>query len=262
MKVGLSTWSLLNIELVRSISLICESGLQCIELWGEPPHAYPGRTDVTAVKDALSPYDVQVSVHGPFHELNPGCIYPPVSESVSKTLREFVRFADRVGATTITFHPGHSFSKVLVDESMRRTVQVLKGLVKAAGGSVRINVENEVLNDSGFAFYLGSKREWLDRILSRVPELGVTLDTGHSNVNKEDPVRFLKRYGRKVSHVHLNNNRGRMDEHNVLGDGTLNVQRFLKTVRDVNGICVNLELNPQKYSSKRVLSEAKFLLRG
>ncbi len=262
MKVGLSTWSLLNIELVRAIRLICESGLQSIELWGEPPHAYPGRTNVTAIRDVLSPYDVQISVHGPFHELNPGCIYPPVSESVSKTLEEFVRFADRVGATTITFHPGHSFTEGLVDESIRRTVQVLKGLEKAAGGSVRINIENEVLNDSGFAFYLGSRREWLDNILSRVPELGVTLDTGHSNVNGEDPVRFLKRYGRKVSHVHLNNNHGRADEHNVLGDGTFKARRFLKIAREVNEICVNLELNPHRYSSKRVLSEAKSLLRG
>lgn len=261
MKVGLSTWSLLKLELVRSIRLACDSGLECIELWGEPPHAYPGRTNAAAVKDILSPYDVEVSVHGPFHDLNPGCVYPPLSESVSKTLKEFVRFAERAGATTITFHPGHAFTERLVDESVRMAVQVLKGLVKVAGGSVRINVENEVFNDSGFAFYLGSKRRWLDLLLSGVPELGVTLDTGHSNVNGEDPVRFLKRYGRRVSHVHLNNNHGRTDEHNVLGDGTLNVQRFLKKARELNRICVNLELNPQKYSSKRVLSEAMSLLR-
>ncbi len=127
---------------------------------------------------------------------------------------------------------------------------------------MRINVENEVLNDSGFAFNLGSKSRWLDVILSRVPELGVTLDTGHSNVNREDPVRFLKKHGRRVSNVHLNNNHGRADEHNILGDGTFNVRRFLKTASEVNGICMNLELNPQKYSPKRVLSEARSLLKG
>lgn len=262
MKVGLSTWSLLKVELVRSIGLACESGLQCIELWGEPPHAYPSRTNVAAVRDALSQYDVEVSVHGPFHDLNLGSVYRPLSEFVSRTLKESVRFAEKIGATTITFHPGHAFTEGLVDESMRGAVRVLRGLVKEAGGSVRINVENEVLNESGFAFYLGSKSRWLDLLLSRVPELGVTLDTGHSNVNGEDPVRFLKRYGRRISHVHLNNNRGRTDEHNVLGDGTLNVRKFLKAAREVNGICANLELNPQKYSPKRVLSEARSLLRG
>ncbi|MBI2648050.1 MAG: TIM barrel protein [Thaumarchaeota archaeon] len=179
MKVGLSTWSLLKLELIRSIGLACESGLQCIELWGEPPHAYPGRTNVAAVRDALSQYDVEVSVHGPFHDLNPGSVYRPLSESVSRTLKEFVRFAEKIDATTITFHSGHAFTEELVDESIRGAVHVLRGLVKEAGGSVRINVENEILNDSGFAFYLGSKSRWLDLILSRVPgtEDGLVMST-------------------------------------------------------------------------------------
>jgi sugar phosphate isomerase/epimerase len=260
MKVGLSTWSLLELDVVRSINQVGESGVRCIELWGEPPHASPGGTDVAAVKDALSRYDLEVSVHGPFHDLNLGCVYPSVLESISKTLREFTRFAEKVGATTVTFHPGHAFTEGLVDESIRGAVHVLKEVVKEAGGAVSVNIENEILNDSGFAFYLGSRNEWFDHILSKVPELGVTLDTGHSNVNGEDPVRFLKRYGRRVSHVHLNNNHGRSDEHNVLRDGTLDAQSFLKSAGETEGLCLNLELNPQKYSPKRVLSEAKSLL--
>ena len=150
MKLGLSTWSLLQSDLYTAVRSIGDAGFDYIELWGEVPHAYHSWVDKKKLKDALSSYNFTISMHAPFTDLNLATPFEPVKGAIGKTLREFVTFSRDIGAVRITFHPGSVHNGALVPQSMQDVVIILRQLVKESKGSVVINVENQPRSHSHY----------------------------------------------------------------------------------------------------------------
>jgi len=260
LKLGLSTWSLLRSDIITAVKTLGDAGYKYIELWGEVPHAYPDWTDKKRLKDTLSNYDFVVTMHAPSVDLNPASPFQPIKSAVARTLKDFVRFAEYLGATRITLHPGSVHSEVLVPRSVRDTITLMRELVKE-GNSLAINIENQVKNHSGFHFPLGSTVESLDILLSEVDGTRLTLDAGHAHVNAEDPLALLKRFGETATEIHLSDNGGLRDEHLIPGEGTAKLERFIQQAAGTDAfIC--LELNPFRYSQEEVMRYAATLKSG
>ena len=143
MKLGVSTWSLLGVEVSDAVRMIGDAGFDYVELWGEIPHAYPDWTNKRKLKDALSSYNFTVTMHAPFTDLNVATPYEPVKSAIEKALVQFVNFSDELGATIITFHPGSVHNDAMVPQSIGNSVSMLKSLVKAADGRLTICIENQ-----------------------------------------------------------------------------------------------------------------------
>ena len=61
--------------------------------------------------------------------------------------------------------------------------------------------------------------------------LGITLDTGHLNINDKDQVGFIRRAGKNIKALHLADNEGQADQHLMpYGKGTVN---FVDVVREM-----------------------------
>lgn len=255
MKVGLSTWSLLSMDLVSAVQTIGDAGFDYIELWGEAPHAHPGWTDKKALKDALSTYNLLVTLHAPFTDLNPASPFQPVKGAVEKTLESFVSFGDYLGATIITIHPGSVHNEALVPTSAESSVGTLRKMVKVSGGRLTINVENQTKSKSKYHFPLASTGESLELILAEVERLGFTLDTGHAHVNGQSPLSLAQRAGPKLTEVHLSDNGGASDDHLIPGEGTADLNSLLHEISGKD-ILVCLELDPHRYTSDAVLHAA------
>lgn len=252
MKIGVSTWSLLNLDVCSAIAAIGDSGFEYVELWGEVPHAYPGWEDRKRIKDALSSYDMSVTTHAPFTDLNPASPFQPVKRAVEKTLEGFVDFSASLNAEIVTLHPGSVHNKGLVDQSMVSSVATMKKMVKAAKGRLRINVENQTKGYSKYHFPLGSTAESLDLILAEIDDLDFTLDTGHAHANGQSPSSLARRFASKLTEVHLSDNAGASDDHLIPGDGTADLQALMKEVAGTDAF-VCLELDPHRYSSAQVM---------
>ncbi|MDG6928727.1 MAG: sugar phosphate isomerase/epimerase [Nitrososphaerota archaeon] len=260
MKIGMSTWSLLSMSLTDAIKKIGEEKFQSIEIWGEIPHGYHEVASPKKVKDALSTFGMEVTAHAPFHDLNPGCTYHDVSATTLKSLSSFVEFSRQIGVTQVTFHPGSTYDASLVDRSINSASLLFKQLAQLGGGTIDMNIENQYADKTGYSFNIGGRDEWLSKVLRSVDGLGMTIDTGHANVNREDPAVLLETYEDAVRNVHLNNNRGLADEHNLPSEGTADLAKFMKAAKKVRDITVTLELNPFRYRPKEVLAVGRAAL--
>lgn len=264
MKLGLSTWSLLGIDVSSAVRAIGDAGFDYIELWGEVPHAYTGFVDRRRVKDALSSYGMTMTMHAPFTDLNPANPFQPIKGAVERTLEDFVRFGSFLEASIITFHPGSVHNEAIVPMSAESSIATLKKMVRTAGGRLAINVENQTKSRSKYHFPLASTTESLDLILAEVEGLGFTLDTGHAHVNGQNPLALAERAGHRLTEVHLSDNSGASDDHLIPGEGTASLQPLMNTVAST-GVLVCLELDPHRYTQEEVLraaSETKIRLEG
>lgn len=252
MKIGLSTWSLLSLDVISAVRAIGDAEFDYIELWGEVPHAYPEWVDRKKLRDALSPYKMTITMHAPFTDLNPATPFQPVKGAVERTLEDFVKLGDYLGASIITVHPGSVHNEALIPRSAESSVATLRKLVAAAGGRLSINVENQAKSRSKYHFPLASTSESLNLILAEVEGLHFTLDTGHANVNGQNPLALAESAGPKLTEVHLSDNGGASDDHLIPGEGSLEFKGLMERLAGTR-VLVCLELDPHKYTPDRVL---------
>ena len=255
MKLGISTWSLLNTDVNSAVRAVGEAGFEYIEIWGEVPHAYPDWTDKRRLKDTLSTYDLTITLHAPFADLNPAAPFQPVKGAVARTLADFVKFGEFLGASMITVHPGSVHNEALVPQSTENSILTLRGLVKEADGRLAINLENMTKSRSKYHFPLASTLESIDVLLAEVDGARFTLDTGHAHVNGYDPLSLAERVGDRLAEIHLSDNAGTADDHLIPGEGTANLQGLLDWVAEKD-VLLCLELDPHRYTREQVLQAA------
>ena len=252
MKTGLSTWCFLGLDVFSALRKIGDAGFEYIELWGVIPHAYPGWVDERALKDALSSYQMTLSMHAPFTDLNPATPFEPTKGAVERTLEEFVRFSASLEAKAITIHPGSVHNEAMVPASLPNSVSTIRKVVEAADGRVAISVENQTRSRSKYHYPLGSSVASLEAILAEVEELRFTLDTGHAHSSGLDPSSLAKVAGPRLMEVHLSDNAGEYDDHLIPGDGTAGLANLMKTLEG-SEVLICLELNPHRYLPEQVL---------
>ncbi len=253
MKLGVSTWSLLGMDVYSAVRAIGDAGAEYVELWGEVPHAYPDWVDRNRLKDTLSTYDMVVTTHAPFTDLNAASPFQPVKGAIERTMQRFVGFSASLGATMITVHPGSVHNEELVPESSGSSATLIRKMVREAGGRLSINIENLTKSFSKYHFPLASTMESLELLMANIEGSRCTLDTGHAHVNGQDPLQMAERIGGKIAEIHLNDNEGSSDDHLMPGDGKVQFDGLLKRVSSPD-VLLCLELNPHRYSPGEVLS--------
>ena len=258
MKLGVSTWSLLGLDVVSAVRAIGDAGFDYVELWGEVPHAYPDWVDRSELRNALASYQMALTMHAPFTDLNPASPFEPVKSAMERTLEGFVDFGAWLDARVITIHPGSVHSGLMVPQAAQSAASVLKKMVRAADGRLQVNVENQAKGRSNYHLPLASTTESLESLLDQDKALNFTLDTGHAHVNGQDPSLLMRRAGPRLTEVHLHDNSGESDEHLVPGEGTANLGPLMKSLAG-SGAFVCLELDPYRYSPEAVIRASSYL---
>jgi len=260
-KLGVSTWSLLNLDVYSAVKAIGDTGVEYIELWGEVPHAHPGWVDRVRLKDVLSTYDMIVTAHAPFTDLNIGSTFQPVKGAIEETLEGFVEFCVDLGVSKVTFHPGSSHNEQLVAEARASSVATLRRMIRAASRRLSINVENMTKSASRYYYPFTSTPESLLSLLTELPESGCTFDTGHAHASGVDLSKMRRSLDGRMTEVHLSDNMGSSDDHLVPGKGNAPLKEFME---DTNGsqVLVCLELNPHRYTAEEVLGAVSTMVRS
>ena len=252
MKIGISTWSLLHNDLGSAIRTIGEAGFEYIELWGEVPHAHPDWTDKNGLKDSLSPYDMTLTLHAPFTDLNPASLFEPVRGAIERALVDFLSFGEDLGASMITLHPGGSHNVAMVPRSAESAVALIRSLAKKAEGKISLSIENQTSSRSHYSFPLGSTAESMDKLLTEVEGARFTLDTGHAHASGIDPLSLCERFAGKLAEVHLSDNEGHSDDHMIPGLGTAKLDRVIEKLSGTD-VLLCLEIDPYRYSPEEVV---------
>ncbi len=237
-------------SLEEAFELISEH-FECWEVVGEGVHT------ITEIRDELSrlmqSYDLQLSLHAPFSDINIGSFNTKVREEAVRQVVEAIHVAADLGMKTVTVHPGFlspiSFpdpQKVMdiTKESVRHIDSVIQGL------PIKVGIEN--MPD----MIVTTCREPKDLLhVIEGTDVGLCFDVGHAHTTGQ--VENFLQLKDKFVNVHLHDNDGRGDSHRPLGQGTVDFDSVLRGLSDYSGTYV-LETRSwdDALSGKRYLEKA------
>lgn len=200
-----------------------------LDLTIEAPGAAPESTDWQAVRAALDDQGLGVVAHAaPYLPLNNPS--PVVRQAALDELRRCLDIAHILGAPFCTTHfvgwPEY-LSDELGYEYYKQAYTLL--LKHGAEQGVEVTLENSPENKHQLKYF----RE----IFFRLPDLKLTFDIGHGNVNTARSMTrdYLFALADRLAHVHISDNDGTADDHLPFGaprKGAIKLKHELQMLRD------------------------------
>ena len=169
-----------------------------------------------------------ITFHGPFMDLRPGAIDAKIRRVSLERFRQVFEIASRFHPRCIVFHPSYD-EKYYVSSGhkwLENSIDTWMQLVPLAEGlDTRIALENVYEADPGC----------LGLLLDALPpgRVGFCFDTGHFNAFAGTPLEaWLDRLGHRLIEIHLHDNKGALDEHLPVGEGTFPFGRLFSILRE------------------------------
>jgi sugar phosphate isomerase/epimerase len=180
----------------------------------------------------------KVEVHGPYSDWDISLVSPnPAIRNASLAdLERHIDFAEYVGASVFTVHPGKTSVPSSVNERLKRLTDSLHALAEMAEKRrflVCVETSDILINTAHMHVFDAVKSDYL----------GSTMDTGHISFHglAEKEVGFapygsiegfIKVWGKRIRHVHVNDYNSKRD-HIGIGQGKLPLRGVLTALRGV-----------------------------
>lgn len=206
-------------DVFEEIAWITDMGLEFLDLTLEPPCCPSWEVDASRIRRELERREMPVVGHTAYY-LPIGSPFEEVREGAVAELKRCLRVFAEVGAKWMNIHPDRYAPFQPRSFYIRRDLESLRELQEEGDRlGVGLMIEN-LPGDFNNAQQLGD-------LLDEMPELGLHLDLGHSNlmVPSNTSREILAKYGDRLRHVHLHDNKGgHEDLHMPLGSGTIDVE--------------------------------------
>lgn len=205
---------------------MAEMRLDFIDLTLEPPCAATWQIDSAWLRTMLESHRLGVVGHTAYY-LPIGHPFEDVRQAATSALLASMKTFAELGVQWMNVHPdAHApfhDRRFIVQQNQRSLETLLE-----AGNDLGIGVMIENVPE-GF-----NTPEQLAQLLDPLPELALHLDIGHANlrVPSNTTESLIERFGHRLRHVHLHDNRGDTDSHLPLGVGSINLPRILQVLRD------------------------------
>ena len=210
----------------KEIARAADLGCDFLDLTLEPPACRAADVDAKRIQSALQACSLGVVGHTAYY-LPLGSPFDAVQAgAVAEAVLCLEAFA-KVGATLMNLHldcraPGYG-----ADYSNARNLAAITKLLPVADSlGIRLMVENVE----------GDTAPSLAPVLDALPTVGLHLDIGHANIGvfgrKSHTAGLIERYGDRLCHVHVSDNKGKSDDHLAIGAGTIDWKRELKTLKE------------------------------
>jgi sugar phosphate isomerase/epimerase len=205
------------------ISRIAKLGFDFVDLTLEPPQARVDTLNLGRIRAALTDRNLSVIGHTAYY-LPFASAYDSIHQAAIEEAVQCLNFFAELGVSAMNVHvdsraPGHS-----PDWIRQRNIAAYTAiLVKAQELGLTLMVENGEGDDA----------DYFAPIFEAIPDLGLHLDIGHANINtrKSHAPAFLSRFGDRLKHVHLSDNKGRSDDHLAIGAGSIDWKKELKALK-------------------------------
>lgn len=219
MKIALSTVSLPSFAWKDCLAQAAAAGYRHVELlmipgWDTVPH--PGEIEPAELAAEAAKRGLDIA------SLHAGALDGASDASIAETaayVRRLAAFARDAGVPLVNANGGRKPDDGSYTADERRRVL---GRISSALGELgpwfsrhgrRLTLENH------FGYQLETAEDYAE-VLGRVPEsapIGVTVDTGHFTAARVDMPAFVRRFGRRVFHVHIKDHVG--EKSVPLGEG-------------------------------------------
>jgi sugar phosphate isomerase/epimerase len=229
-KIGLSMLFCLSEPFSKLLRHIDSVNVSHVEIVDEGLHALNTKR-INAIKAIAEHRSLKLSLHAPFADINIASPNPHLRRTMLKRLEKSIAYAHELGCETWVFHSGlkTGVSFFYPGLDWRINLESTKKLLRTAEKfDVKIAVEN---TPEPYPFLLTNVKDFF-RFFSEINDnsLGLALDVGHANINKQI-YNFLECFSDKIVHVHVSDNDGRDDSHLGISYGTIEWQKVAASLK-------------------------------
>jgi len=168
--------------------------------------------------------DIEVTVHGPIHDLNPGSLDIVVRDYTRHCYLKTLGICHSLGAKALVLHLGINplLPESALDGWLESSIHAWEPVVDLAEQmGMGMRLENMFVPSPKFLVALK------DSLGSDAVK--ICFDIGHFNVYSRVPLsRWLDEFGSDIDEVHLNDNNGVEDQHLQLGKGSIDFRTFFE----------------------------------
>lgn len=238
-RIYIATFSEHAAETAAKYGVNLELNDTCISMRLDPEHM-----DVTLrsmEKELAKAGSRNAIVHGPFTEIIPSGIDHRAVEFGLQRLNEAYEATTAMGLNRMVVHTG--FIPLMYHKSwhLEKSIIFWKRFMENKDADFQLYIEN-VFDDEPLMM-----RDLIDGIDD--PRVGMCLDVGHAHVFTEkdyDVYQWIEILGKRICHFHLHNNDGTADNHQSMTDGTLDMIRVMRTIKEHCGDDVTFTIESRK----------------
>ncbi|NCC63684.1 MAG: sugar phosphate isomerase/epimerase [Spirochaetia bacterium] len=148
---------------------------------------------------------------------------PDIRKQALDYTYECVEMARKLGCSTLNIWPGQDgYDYILQADLIRQRDWMLQNIKKVAADApdIKFALEYKPKEPRNFSFLARASDTLLLAKETGLDNVGVCIDTGHAFVageNVAESVVILQQYGRKLFHMHFNDNYGNWDDDMIVG---------------------------------------------
>jgi sugar phosphate isomerase/epimerase len=229
MDLAVSTLFCLHKTFEDALSEIIRAGSRFIEVVDAGPHTLT-QPRVERLQEIKASYELRYSVHAPFTDVNLSADDSHVRDAILERLETSIRWASELGEALV-FHPGNSTAveRVSPGSAWDINLQSVRRLLRYAEEcGVKALIENV---PEPFPYVMKSVEHFARFFEEIGVEAGMVLDVAHANLRSE-ALEFIRRFGDRIEHVHVSDNDGESDVHLRIGEGNIDWEETVKSLRE------------------------------
>lgn len=243
--------------LFTEIETFAQMGFDYLELAMDPPMAHYSTLsrDMDVIKQSLIDNGLGLICHLPTFVLTADLTENIRHSSVDEMLRS-IEVAAELEAQKVVLHPSivSGMGPFVMDTVKDYFFEFLAEMTTAANRlKLTICLENMMPRNM-----LGVEPDDFEEIFAKYPTLQMTLDTGHANLGAPTESRLLKlvkRFGNRLGHIHISDNRGKRDDHLAVGQGTIDFRTLISKLVELGyDDTITLEIFDQ---DRRMLTKSR-----
>ncbi len=221
------------VPVLDEIDRVAGLGFDYLELAMDPPMAHFSvlLTQRLAIGRALRDAGLGLICHLPTF-VSAADLTESIRKASQGEMLLSLELAAELGAEKVVLHPpmASGMGIFVVATVKELAFEFFEKMVEAAAeGDVPLCLENMMPRN-----IIGVEPEDFFEIFEKFPDFHLTLDSGHAHIDDPDGSRlagFVDRFGGKIGHLHLSDNRGRADDHLAVGRGTIDFASLVSKLR-------------------------------
>ena len=212
-------------------------GFDYLELTMDPPRAHYTtlRQQMQKIVNDLHSHGMSIICHLPTF-VSTADLTDSIRQASLQEMFHSLEVAVELGARKVVLHPGHigGLGVYVIETALEHANNSLAAIIDRAQ-SLGLDVCLENMFPKCRAFV--EPADFVE-ILQQFPDLKLTLDTGHANIDNPGGrhiLEFIEKFGHRIGHLHISDNMGQRDDHIPLGSGIIDFENvdfdYLPTLR-------------------------------
>jgi sugar phosphate isomerase/epimerase len=223
------------IPVLKEIEILSGLGFDYMELTMDPPRAHYQilQEEKGEIIRELEKRKMSLICHLPTF-VSTADLTDSIRESSIKEVIHSLEVADQLGAKKVVIHPGFitGLGQFVLDRARGYAIKAIDIFTKKAESlGLTLCIENMFPRSN----FLVEPEDFVE-IFKMFPNLKMTLDPGHANIEGKGEKRtleFIRRFPDRIYHIHANDNFGKEDNHLPIGAGIIDYPKIMKALKEI-----------------------------